>query len=119
LAEIEIYFQSSKMPRAAVASPAAILMRAALIAAMLGACAGGPPAATANDAARANLQLADLEHGRSLMMAKCGGCHRAPMPADHRAADWPRSLDEMSARAKLDVMQRQLIEQYLVTLATR
>ena len=87
------------------------------LAGALAGCGGAPPVATAGDAARANVQLADLEHGRTLMIAKCGGCHRAPMPADHSGRDWPRSLDEMTERAKLDVTQRRLIELYLVTMA--
>lgn len=84
---------------------------------VLGGCGGAPPVATAGDAARANVQVADLEQGRTLMIAKCGGCHRAPMPTDHRAHDWPHSLDEMTDRAKLDGAQRHLIELYLVTMA--
>ncbi len=82
-------------------------------------CGGTPPAATAMDAARANVELAELERGRSLMLAKCGGCHRAPMPTDHTPADWPHSVGTMAERAKLDATQRHLIEQYLITMATR
>jgi hypothetical protein len=88
-----------------------------VVAAALGGCGGAPPVATAGDASRANVQLAELAHGRTLMIAKCGGCHRAPMPTDHRPRDWPHSLDEMTDRAKLDGTQRHLIELYLVTMA--
>jgi hypothetical protein len=82
-------------------------------------CSGGPPTATPLDASRAHLELADLQNGRSLLVAKCGGCHRPPMPADHGATEWPVRLDEMATRANLDFMQRHLIEQYLVTMAMR
>ncbi|HEX4422058.1 MAG TPA: hypothetical protein VH165_29300 [Kofleriaceae bacterium] len=82
-------------------------------------CGGGLPPATPGDAMRAHVQLADLEHGRSLVSAKCGGCHAPPLPAAHAGGDWPRSLDEMAVRSHLDVAQRQLIEAYLVTMATR
>jgi hypothetical protein len=100
-------------------SRAALGLVGFVVAGVLAGCGSAPPVATAGDAARANVQLADLEHGRTLMIAKCGGCHRAPMPTDHRARDWPHSLDEMTDRAKLDPTQRHLIEQYLVTMAMR
>ena len=86
---------------------------------LLGGCGVSPPAATAIDASRAHVELAELEHGRTLMVAKCGGCHRAPMPSSRPAGEWPKALDEMSERAKLDVVQRRLIEQYLTTMAMR
>jgi hypothetical protein len=81
-------------------------------------CARGlPPLATTADAQRANIDLASLQQGRTLLLRKCGGCHRAPLPREHTAADWPGKLDEMSARANLDGPQRRAIEQYLVVMA--
>ena len=88
-----------------------------VVAGVLVGCGGAPPVATAADAARAHVALADLEQGRTLMLGKCSGCHRAPMPADQRGHDWPHWLDEMTDRAKLEPLQRHLIEQYLVTMA--
>jgi hypothetical protein len=82
-------------------------------------CGVSPPVATVNDAARAHIELADLQRGRTLFVGKCGGCHRVPLPAEHGASEWPGKLDEMSGRAHLDVAQRHLIEQYLVTMAMR
>ena len=76
-----------------------------------------PPTASAADASRAHIELAELQQGRSLLVTKCGNCHRTPMPSEHAAADWPQKLDEMSSRANLDTAQRHLIEQYLVTMA--
>jgi hypothetical protein len=86
---------------------------------MLAGCGMSPPPATAIDASRAHVELADLQQGRSLLVSKCGGCHRTPLPADHRGEAWPEKIDDMSARAKLDVTQRHLIEEYLVTMAAR
>lgn len=87
---------------------------------VLAACGmSAPPAATALDASRANVALADLQSGRSLLVKKCGGCHRPPMPAEHVAHEWPAKIDEMSKRSNLDVRQRHLIEEYLVTMAAR
>jgi hypothetical protein len=78
-----------------------------------------PPAATANDAQRGNVELAELQQGRKLLIGKCTNCHRAPMPSEHSAVEWPQKLDEMAARASLDPGQQKLIEKYLVTMATR
>ena len=80
-------------------------------------CVAAPPPVTAIDASRAHVELADLQRGRSLLVSKCGGCHRTPLPAEHRGAAWPEKLDDMSARAHLDDLQRHLIEAYLVTMA--
>ncbi len=86
---------------------------------ILAACARhSPPHATAKDAERANLELAQLEQGRTLLLAKCAGCHNTPLPRDHAPAEWPRYMDEMAPKAKLDAAQRALIEQYLITMAT-
>lgn len=96
------------------------MLCALLLAAGLAAgCGASLPVATAGDAARAGVQLAELQQGRSLVAAKCSSCHRAPRPAEHRTDDWPRMLDEMSRRANLDRSQRQLVQQYLVTMAAR
>lgn len=86
-----------------------------------GACAPRtPPAVTASDASRANVEIADLQHGRTLLIQKCGNsCHATPMPSSHPAAEWPAKLDEMAERSHLDPMQRALIEKYLVTMAAR
>ena len=97
--------------------------RAALASLLLGGlvagCGGTLPVATAGDAARAGVALADLQQGRSLVAAKCSSCHRTPQPAQRKTDDWPRMLDEMSRRAKLDRTERQAIESYLVTMAAR
>jgi len=86
---------------------------------VLAGCGMSPPAATAIDASRAHVELADLQRGRSLLVSKCGGCHRTPQPAEYSGETWPGKLDEMTARANLDVVQRHLIEAYLVTMAAR
>ena len=89
-----------------------------LAAAALGACMS-PPKATPADAQRANVQLAELQDGRTLMVRKCGGCHAPPLPGDHSSGEWPSKLDEMADRSKLDLKQRYLIQQYFVVMATR
>jgi hypothetical protein len=86
--------------------------------AALSACGGGLPIATPADAARGNVELADLEHGRSLVVSKCSGCHRTPMPGDHSTREWPHMLEEMSVRAHVDSSQRHLMQAYLITMAS-
>jgi hypothetical protein len=93
-------------------------MKCVVVAALLAGCNVAPPHATAIDAERAQVDLAELHEGRSLLISKCGGsCHRVPLPSQHSATAWPAKLDEMSARAGLDGRQRGLIEKYLVTMS--
>jgi cytochrome c5 len=89
------------------------------VAVALGACGMSPPKATPADAQRANVQLAELQDGRTLMVRKCGGCHAPPLPGEHAAGEWPGKLDEMADRSKLDPKQRYLIQQYFVVMASR
>jgi len=102
------------MPRAVLSG-----LLAAGFAVLAGCTGGGPPAATALDASRAHVELAELQRGRTLLISKCGGCHRTPQPDERRAAAWPRELDEMSSRAHLDRAEHQVLERYLVTMAAR
>lgn len=86
---------------------------------LVGACArSAPPMVTSGDAQRGNVELAELQQGRQLLIGKCASCHKAPMPSEHTAADWPQKLDEMATRAHLDFSQQKLIEKYLVTMST-
>ena len=96
------------------------MRRLVFLAMLAGACRVAPPQATAVDAERAHVDLAELHEGRSLLIGKCGGsCHQVPLPSRHTALEWPHSLDEMSGRAGLDARQRALIEKYLVTMSDR
>jgi hypothetical protein len=78
-----------------------------------------PPHATAIDAQRANVELAALTEGRTLLVQKCSGgeCHRVPLPSDAKRRDWPRWVHEMTERSKIDPRQARLIEQYLVVMS--
>lgn len=91
----------------------------AAAASVLAGCAGSLPVASAGDAQRAGVDLAELERGRSLVAAKCSSCHRTPLPAEHHTGEWPHMLDEMSSRANLDQAQRAAIQHYLVAMAKR
>lgn len=96
----------------------ALVLFTALVAAA-GCTPRTPPMATASDASRANVELAQLHQGRKLLLGKCAGCHKTPMPDEHSAAEWPKMIDEMAERSNLDVAQRALIEKYLVVMTTR
>lgn len=78
-------------------------------------CAPPPPHATAADAARANVALAELERGRTIVVGKCAACHKPPLPTDR----WQPVMDDMAKRSRLDAEQRHLVEQYLSVMATR
>ncbi len=95
-------------------------MKYVLACAVLAACRVAPPQATAADAERAHVALGELQQGRQLLVQKCGAsCHTAPLPSQHTAAEWPKSLDEMGERAKLDPSQRRLIEEYLIAMTQK
>ena len=94
-------------------------MRVLVLLLGLAACGVDPPRATALDAQRSKVALEQLSEGRSLMIEKCGGCHRPPLPIEKVATAWPKALDEMSTRSKLDTRQRHMIEQYLVVMASK
>ncbi len=88
-------------------------MRPIVVLVAVAACAPAPPHATAADALRANVALAELEQGRTIVVGKCGGCHKPPLPTDH----WQPVMTDMATRAKLDANQRRLAEQYLSVMA--
>jgi hypothetical protein len=88
---------------------------------LLTACSYPPPQATALDAQRGNVALAELTEGRTLLIEKCsgdGGCHRTPLPHDARAAEWPEHVEDMAERSNIDARQKKLITQYLAVMST-
>ncbi len=95
------------------------MKRALLVGVVLAGCRVTPPHATPADAQRGNVELAQLEEGRGMMIRKCGNCHRLPLPTDQTVSEWPAQLDDMAVRANLDPKQRFVIQQYLIVMATR
>ena len=95
------------------------MKRLLLLVAMAACARRSPPQVTAFDAERGNVELAELQQGRKLLLGKCAGCHKTPMPNDHSPAEWPKMIAEMANRAKLDPNQTRLIEKYLVVMNTR
>jgi cytochrome c5 len=83
------------------------------------ACTAPVPVATEADAARANVELAQLNAGRDLLIKKCSGCHDTPSPGQRAPRDWPHQVGEMQQRSGIDATQRALIEQFLVVMASK
>lgn len=101
-------------------APRSVLVTLILVAVTLVACARRvPPIATAADAERSQVPLAELEEGRKLVLGKCSRCHDTPLPSDHTAGEWPAMIGEMAERSKLVGGERTAIERYLVAMATR
>ena len=109
--------QFTLTPRRAATLIAASLGLVVVLLAGTGCARRMPPMVTAADAQRANVRMADLEAGRSTLIRKCGGCHQAPLPTDHTAAEWPSKLDEMASRSNLDAEERRVLQQYLVAMS--
>jgi mono/diheme cytochrome c family protein len=89
--------------------------RALLLVVLIG-CTPPPPIATAADADRAHVPLAELSQGRDLLLAHCGACHDVPRPGDAARDKWPALMDDMSQRAGLVGPQRHLIQQYVLAM---
>lgn len=86
---------------------------------LLIACTPPVPVATAADAARAHVELAQLNAGRELLIKKCSGCHDTPSPGQRAPRDWPHQVGEMQQRSGIDAAQRALIEEFLVVMSSR
>ena len=76
------------------------------------------PVATEADAARTNIAVAELNHGRALLVSHCSNCHQTPSPRDLAVADWPAEVDDMSERSGLDPDEVTAIKRYLIAFAT-
>jgi hypothetical protein len=75
--------------------------------------------ATEQDAVRVHIELGQLSAGRDLLLKRCGSCHDVPVPGQRAAKDWPPQVALMQVKAGIDDSQRALIEQYLVTMASK
>ncbi|CAN5896715.1 hypothetical protein BH11MYX2_BH11MYX2_24050 [soil metagenome] len=88
-------------------------MRAVVLLVLVAACGVPPPVVSAADAQRANVELAELQQGRQIVVTKCSGCHDAPLPS----GPWRKNIDEMSNKAKLSGGERRLLVQYMEVMA--
>ncbi len=86
------------------------------------ACAGQVPRPSPAQRDHAATQWPDvtkesLNHGRSLYIARCSGCHTLKIPQAYPAAKWPKAMDKMAARAKINDAEKELILRYVLTMA--
>jgi cytochrome c5 len=95
-------------------------------AALVAACGGTAiPEPSAADAKRGaahfpDVTLAELEHGRSLYVSRCGACHVLKRPMELPAEQWPTEVSEMRTKngVKLSDAEAQAISRYLFVAAT-
>lgn len=92
----------------------------ALLAGGCGALSGAQaPVLSQTDATRLSeggrpTTVAELTQGRALFVARCASCHALPQPADYATNRWPKFVDEMAARAKLDGPEASAVLHYLL-----
>jgi mono/diheme cytochrome c family protein len=100
-----------------------VVALAAGLALALAACKGPwLPVATPADAARAqerwpSTTVDELNHGRKLVVRRCGSCHQPPSPADLVADEWADEVAEMAERSGLRPGEETLMVRYLVAFA--
>lgn len=61
------------------------------------------------------MSLADLETGYKLYSSNCGGCHALHVPSSRRLSDWEMILPKMFPKTQLNIEQRELVRQYLIS----
>lgn len=57
---------------------------------------------------------ASLEQGRELFVSRCKKCHDLPDRRAYADDRWPKILDKMARKAKLDAEQHQLVLQFIL-----
>ena len=73
------------------------------------------PAMTASAQARwPDATIEQLAHGRVTMMAHCSECHGLAAPRSEVAAEWPKIMQRMAKKAKLEDAQREDILRYVL-----
>jgi mono/diheme cytochrome c family protein len=102
------------------------IARAALVLLPLVGCAAALPHATEADAVRVNgnfpgATVAQLEHGRTLYVERCAGCHQLREPASETPLAWPKLVAEMrdSHGVHLTSDDERGITAYLVSVSSR
>lgn len=102
------------------------LSAAALVLSTLVGCAAALPHANQADAARVREQfpstnVAQLEHGRSLYVERCAGCHQLREPASETPAAWPGRVTDMREAhgVHLSDDEQRTIVAYLVSISSR
>ncbi|MCA9630800.1 MAG: hypothetical protein KC766_24190 [Myxococcales bacterium] len=95
------------------------LLYFSLLLASLAACVGQVPEPTTQHVARAQSRWpgttqARLTEGRELFVERCSGCHSLPIPAEHKAAEWPDVMKRMKPFVRMTPEQLTSVERYLI-----
>lgn len=61
----------------------------------------------------------DLEHGRTVFVSRCAGCHNLPRPDAKTADEWASVVGEMAAGARLSAADQDLVLRYLSATSER
>ncbi len=91
-----------------------------LLISLLSGCTGALPAVTADTALLAqtlwpDATQAQLEQGRSMYVARCGGCHALVPPGRRSPDQWRSDVSEMAPKARLSPDESLAVLRYLVT----
>lgn len=85
---------------------------------LLPACAPALAAVTEADRAWARQSFPetqeDLDESRGMYARKCSGCHMLVLPPNVPQAEWPRLIDKMAPKAKLDDAEHARILRYVL-----
>ena len=79
--------------------------------------APGPLASQAMESAKgryADATPEDLENGRQLFVASCGGCHGHPDLAGYPEQKWPATAKRMAVKAGLKDAEAELLTRYVM-----
>ncbi|MEZ4369177.1 MAG: hypothetical protein R3B07_00070 [Polyangiaceae bacterium] len=95
------------------------LLCISLLLASLAACVGQVPEPSTQHVALAQnhwpgTTQAELSEGRTLFVERCSGCHSLPVPAEHKAADWPDVMKRMTPFVRMTPHQLEAVERYLI-----
>ena len=97
-----------------------------LVLGVLAGCSAALPEPNASDVVRlrvsdADATLRDLERGRALYVARCGGCHTLKHPRSLTSEAWVLALRAMQVDegVELEPSEARDIERYLVATSSR
>ena len=66
--------------------------------------------------AKQNVNIANLERGRTLFVHRCIECHTLPPLWKYSRQDWPQIIDSMSHRASLKRADRDAVIAYIIAV---
>ena len=65
---------------------------------------------------RRDVDLARLDHGRTLFVHRCIECHTLPAIWKYSRDDWPKIVSDMSHRASLKPSEREAVIAYILAV---